>query len=119
MADDQEPAQFIVPGRQAQIVVHPPGDIHLFQLTEETLDQLAESGIARSLNALLAAALFGALVTLIVWLLTGDFTTSAKAASATSASIVVSILFLYFGVRGIGDYRRARSLVQRAKQPPR
>ena len=103
MPEGQVPNQ-LVAGRYPDIVVHRPEDIHMYTLTGEILDALAESGLGKSLNALLAATLFGAFMTLIVWFFTGDFNTPIEAAAATGAAIVLPVLFLYFGIRAVGDF---------------
>ncbi len=115
MPEEQRQIQQVQPERQPAIIFHPPGEIHLYQVTEETLDELADSGIGKSVNALFATTLFGALLTLIIWLFTGEFSNPSASASAIAASIVVGVLFLYFGVRAILDYFRARRLLRRVK----
>lgn len=113
MSEDRQTIQ-AHPGRQPAIVYHPAGAIHVYELTEETLDQLTESGL-KGLNANFATGLFGALVTLLALFLTGTFRGPTASASAVAAAIVVGVLFLYFAVRAIADHRRNNRLVTRVK----
>ena len=90
-------------------------DVHIYQVTETDLNQLGEAGLSKSLNALFAATLFGALVTLILWGLTAGFDSSVTIAAATAAYIVLGVLLAFFALRALGDYQRARELLNRFK----
>ena len=101
-----EPSVVIVPHKR---------EIHVHQLTNSDIDQLAEAGLGRSLNAFLATALFGAFVTVIVWMLTTEFRTETASGAATGAAIAVGVLFVFFALRAVGDYWKAKKLIKELK----
>ena len=96
-----------------EIILHRPPPIHMFQLTYTDLEQLAASGLGRSINVIFAACLFGAFITLLVTVFTSDSVSTIKAASFTAATISVGVLFAFFAWQAFRDYRRASTALKR------
>ena len=110
--DSQEPHGHSI--SEPQTVVHPIR-IDVYQLTGTQLDQLADSGNWRTLDLTIASTLFGALITLIVWLTTIGTTSAVQTGAATGAIIAITPLLLVFGVRAYRNYQHSKRLIEQIK----
>ena len=108
------PAFLPAPGGSATFFFHHL-DVHVYQLTDSQLDQLiaATGGV----NLAFAAALFGAMVTLVVTLITANFT-DITLFGAIAALVAIGVMLAYFSILAKRDYSRTQNLVKRLKNQP-
>ena len=95
------------------IVVH-PRTIEFHQLTSEEIDQLAEGG--RSINLTLAAALLGALISLVSLRVALDIASPATAATVVAAIITCGVLLVFFSVGAFRDHQKTKTMANEFKE---
>ena len=89
-------------------VIEHSAEVHVYQVPEDTLNRLAETGLGRNLNLVFAAALFGAVFSLFVVWLTIDVTDAIQAATVNAILIGLAVLFIFFAIQAFRDHKRSR-----------
>ena len=96
-------------------IVRHPANVHLYQITEAQLDNLAK-GMDHIFLAF-ASALLGAFLTLLIELSTMDTTVSAvRTGVVIGAIITTGVLTTFFGLLTVRDWLRARKELRRIKE---
>ena len=77
----------------------------MYHVPKDTLERLAESGMG--LNLAMAAAVFGALISLFSVWLTGEVDDVRHAATLNMMLVMLVVLFIAFGFRAWRDHKKA------------
>ena len=85
----------------------------MYEVTEDTLDRLADYGLGQHLHAGAALALFGILMSALVVRMTLSDAVDTGMLNVTICLLVVMSFFL--GALGVRDYRSGRRELERIK----
>ncbi len=96
-------------------VIEHPAEVHLFQVTEDMLDSITETGLGRNLYLVFAAALFGAVMSLLAVWLTVDLKDATQSATLNATLIGLTILLALCATLAARDYRRSRQTLRLIK----
>jgi hypothetical protein len=86
-----------------------------YLLTDAELDQIAETGLAKTLDLTIASTLFGALISLATWLLTIGTSALIQVGAAIGSLCTLTPFFLLFSFRAYRNYCRTKDILRRIK----
>jgi hypothetical protein len=107
----------IVSGSEIAVTVH-AAQVHVYTITEEQLDNLALT--SRTFNVGCASALFGTLVSLVIYWLSGGAPDSPTLTGVVAgATVAIGILMVVFVLLAVQDFKRNKDVLRRFKEQAR
>ena len=100
--------------RGVNIVIH-QRDVHMYQVTEQEIDSLNESGGYKTLDIALFSMCFGILVAVIITITTVDISNPKTYAAYVGSSILFGIGSIFFGIRSLLAWRAMKGEIRRIK----
>jgi hypothetical protein len=89
-----------------------------YLLTRAELDQIAETGLIKTLDITIASTLFGVLISLAIWLLTIGSDAPIQLGAAIGSLCTLAPLFLLFSLRAYQSHCRAKDILRKIMECP-
>jgi hypothetical protein len=113
MSNSQEPTQTVpqsASGFSLVKVSYSPRELTMRTMSDSELDTLVSYG--SSLDLTFFGATFGAFVTLLLTVLTVSLPGAREFTAFVGATILTSVLSLYFGIRGVRAYSAGQKMLE-------